>query len=166
MPNRIRLQRATILNSNFDDSPAISPAGTTLPRHIAGLADNLIALILAAIVAKQFDDMAVSEGILHVYQAVTAIITYFGYYLLFELILSRTPGKMLTGLKIVNFAGERCSTKQVVIRTLFRLLEVNPMILGAMPAAARIIFSEHKQRFGDHVAGTVVVFRKRKKRTN
>lgn len=153
------------MNDLVEHAPAISPEGTTLARHIAGIADKVIALILAAVVAKQFDDMAVNESVLRVYQTATAIMTYFGYFLLFELSLSRTPGKMLTGLKIVDFNGERCSTKQVVIRTLWRLIEVNPVIFGALPAAARIIFSEHKQRFGDHFAETVVVFRKKKKRS-
>ena len=33
--------------------PAISPAGTTLPRHMAAVVDNVIATVLSLIAAKQ-----------------------------------------------------------------------------------------------------------------
>jgi uncharacterized RDD family membrane protein YckC len=42
----------------------------------------------------------------------------------------------------------------------FRLIETNPLLLGAIPAAARIVMTRDKQRFGDKVADTIVVFRR------
>ena len=143
------------MNFGYDDDPYISPRGTTLARHIAGILDNLIACILAIVAVKLVDEENVPL------QAVVAIAAYLGYYFLFESLTSRTVGKLVTGLKVMDFDGERCSLKQTVIRTLFRLLEVNPFLLGALPAAIRIIWSRNKQRFGDKVANTVVVFSRR-----
>jgi uncharacterized RDD family membrane protein YckC len=38
-----------------------------------------------------------------------------------------------------------------------RLVEVNPLLLGALPAGISILATERKQRIGDLQAGTVVV---------
>ena len=38
-----------------------------------------------------------------------------------------------------------------------RLLEVNPLLFGGLPAGIAILTSERKQRIGDMLAGTVVV---------
>ncbi|MFT7630604.1 MAG: putative RDD family membrane protein YckC [Mariniblastus sp.] len=143
------------MNHEYDEVPYVSPQGATLARHIAGILDNLIACVLAVIIVKQMDAPSVPL------QAIAVVTVYLGYYFLFESITSRSMGKLLTGLKVIDFDGERCSLKQTCIRTLFRLLEVNPFLLGALPAAVRIIGSRNKQRFGDKVAGTVVVFSRR-----
>ncbi|MCA9195676.1 MAG: RDD family protein [Planctomycetales bacterium] len=133
--------------------PAILPSGTTMPRHMAAIIDNILAAVLSVIVAKQLPDDWL------VLQSVSALIAYLSYYQIFEMLLSATPGKLAMGLRIVTYDGNRCSAKQVLIRTLFRLLEVNPFLLGAVPAAARIVMTKDKQRFGDKVADTLVVFR-------
>jgi len=46
-----------------------------------------------------------------------------------------------------------------LIRTLARLLEANPILLGGIPAGIAIFSSPRKQRIGDSLAGTVVVSR-------
>jgi uncharacterized RDD family membrane protein YckC len=38
-----------------------------------------------------------------------------------------------------------------------RVIEVNPVLLGALPAGIAIISSDLKQRMGDSLAGTLVV---------
>jgi uncharacterized RDD family membrane protein YckC len=133
--------------------PAISPHGTLVPRHIAASLDSFFAFLTCIIVAKQFpEDWSVLP-------VVAAFFTYLGYFLFSEAALSATPGKLLLGLKILGYNGEPCSMKQILIRTLFRLFEVNPFLLNGVPAAIRIISTRDKQRFGDYVADTVVVFR-------
>ena len=120
---------------------------------MAAILDNVLAAILGVLLAKQLpEEWLVS-------QAVCVVATYFAYYLFFEILFSATPGKMLMGLRILAYNGDRCSRKQIFIRTLFRFLEVNPLLLGALPAAVRIVASRDKQRFGDKVADTIVVFR-------
>ena len=134
--------------------PADSPHGTKMPRHLAGVVDNFFALFLAVIAAKQLPDSIVWM------QVVAAVICYLGYFFGFESLFCTTPAKFMNGLVIRDFNGGRCTVRQTAIRTAFRILEVNPALLGFLPAAARIIWSRDCQRFGDRVAGTVVVFRR------
>ena len=143
------------MEEELKSGPGISPAGTTLARHMAATVDSLVAIVLSFLLAQQ-----VPED-LPIMVALTVVGVYLGYFFLLEALFGTTPGKFSTGLKIVSYNGSPCSTKQIAIRTLFRLLETNPLLLGAIPAAARIIFSRDKQRFGDLLAGTIVVFRNR-----
>lgn len=131
--------------------PANTSDGTVLPRHMAAIMDNLLAIVAAVVAAK-----ATSEE-WPILQGVVLVLVYFGYYFAFELAFSRTPGKMLTGLIIVPVDGGKCTWRHTAIRTGFRLLEVNPMLLGAAPAAACIIFSRNHQRIGDRFARTLVI---------
>ncbi|MEI7685051.1 MAG: RDD family protein, partial [Planctomycetota bacterium] len=84
---------------------------------------------------------------------------YFGYFLLSEASFGNTFGKWSMGLCIRSLQGQKCTARQGVIRTLLRPFEVNPIILGALPAGAAMFFSKRRQRFGDWLAGTVVVRR-------
>jgi uncharacterized RDD family membrane protein YckC len=143
------------MENELKPSPGISPAGTTLARHMAATVDSLTAIVLSFLVAQQVPEE------LPVWVAITVVVVYLGYFFLLESAFGTTLGKFSTGLKIVSYNGSPCNTKQIAIRTLFRLLETNPLLLGAIPAAARIIFSREKQRFGDRLAGTIVVFRNR-----
>jgi uncharacterized RDD family membrane protein YckC len=134
-------------------TPSVSARGTKVPRHLAGLLDNLIALVVSFICARQLPEHWI------VLQAVVIVIVYLAYYFFFEHFFSATPAKAIYGLTIRSADGERCSVRQILIRTLYRLLEVNPMLLGCLPAAFSILRSPHSQRYGDKRANTVVIFR-------
>ena len=43
------------------------------------------------------------------------------------------------------------------MRTLLRLFEVNPLLLGGIPAAIAVLCSKNRQRLGDMLAGTYVI---------
>jgi uncharacterized RDD family membrane protein YckC len=45
----------------------------------------------------------------------------------------------------------------VLVRTLLRLLEANPLLFGGLPAGVAILLSGRNQRLGDLAAGTMVV---------
>ena len=126
-------------------------AHTMMPRTIAAVLDNAIAMVLGVLAAKSIADD------LQILQVLVLVVGYLGYYLLFEGLMGRTPGKLLTGLVVVQFNGARCTWGQSLVRTCFRVVEVNPLLLGALPAALSVLFSENHQRFGDKVAKTIVV---------
>ena len=129
----------------------IPTENTILHRHMAAIFDNLISLVLGVCVAKSIPND------IPILPFVGFIATYLGYYFVFETLISRTPGKLLTGLTVVRINGARISAREAAIRTVFRILEVNPILLGAIPAALSIVFSRHHQRFGDKFARTIVV---------
>lgn len=119
-------------------------------RYFAASLDNLIAIILFLSAASSLGDdagpLAVAVG----------VVVFLAYFFLFELMFSRTPGKMIFGLVVAKL-GDNLKPVDVGIRTIFRLLEVNPALLGALPAILSILFSKSNQRFGDRYAKTVVV---------
>jgi uncharacterized RDD family membrane protein YckC len=120
-------------------------------RFIAAVIDNFIALtVMFLIVAMVPEDMLTLRTIL----LVTA---YLGYFLVLEGLFGRTAGKYHQGLAIRSLDGRHADWRAVTIRTLARILEVNPALLGGLPAGLLIISSARKQRLGDILAGTVVV---------
>jgi len=79
------------------------------------------------------------------------------YYFVFEAVWARTPGKFLTGLEVRMMDGSTASTRAAAIRTLARIVEVTPLLLGGLPAGITILATKRKQRVGDLLAGTVVI---------
>ncbi|MDX6383895.1 MAG: hypothetical protein QOK48_1468 [Blastocatellia bacterium] len=123
-------------------------------RIIAFIIDNLLACLLAILTA----------GLIHAENGILAgaivCFTYLAYFFFFELLWSRTPGKFTQGLVVRNIDGTRCNLKGHLLRTLARILEANPILLGGIPAGVVIFSLPTRQRLGDLMAGTVVISRK------
>jgi uncharacterized RDD family membrane protein YckC len=79
------------------------------------------------------------------------------YFVVLESLWGRTLGKLLTGTVVVDDKGSRPNFGQVVVRTIFRVIEVNPGFAGGVPAGIVAIKSKRKQRIGDMVANTYVI---------
>jgi uncharacterized RDD family membrane protein YckC len=120
-------------------------------RFIAAFVDNLIGFALMMAVAILFP-----EGF-PIIKFIFYILIYFAYFIVFEALWSRTLGKYFQGLIVRKLDGSRCDWKAALIRSVLRLIEINPILLGGLPAGLIIISSERKQRLGDIIAGTVVV---------
>ena len=120
-------------------------------RLIAAFIDHLIAVSLMFFVVAQVPEeyplakMFLFFGV------------YMAYYALFEGLWSRTPGKFFQGLVVRKLDGSPCGLTGGLIRSLTRIVEVNPILLGGLPAGLVIISTQRKQRIGDLLAGTVVV---------
>jgi uncharacterized RDD family membrane protein YckC len=82
------------------------------------------------------------------------------YFIGFEGLFSRTPGKMLCGLKVAKLSGGSITWVQSIVRNLMRVLEANPVLFGLLPGGLAVAWSKKSQRFGDMLAGTVVVHSK------
>jgi uncharacterized RDD family membrane protein YckC len=121
------------------------------PRLLAFILDNLLATVAAflAVAALKSDSPYLAVGALS--------LTYLGYFFISEALWSRTPGKYLQGLMVVDPSGGRCGWRRAFLRTLLRVVEANPLLLGGLPAGIAILASERNQRLGDLAAGTLVV---------
>ena len=128
---------------------------TVVPRSIAATIDNTVCFITAVVVAKQFEFAG------PVVQFVVFSVLLLGYFFVLEGLFSRTPGKFATGLMIIDLHGRPAGWKAAGIRFLWRFLEVNPILLGTLPAAVSVILSRRHQRLGDRYAGTLVVPKRR-----
>ena len=123
-------------------------------RVIAFIIDNVIASILTLALAATIES---NDSLLDV---ILILPLFLSYFYVFEITWGRTPGKFLMGLEVLDVSGLPCTAAQIFVRTVTRLVEVNPILFGAVPAALAIATSKKHQRLGDLMAGTVVVSRK------
>jgi uncharacterized RDD family membrane protein YckC len=67
---------------------------------------------------------------------IAALIGLLGYHFLFEVTLARTPGKFVTGTRVVSDDGSRASAVQILGRTLARFVPFEPFsfLFGGHPA--------------------------------
>jgi uncharacterized RDD family membrane protein YckC len=128
----------------------IVPGDASKDRVFATSFDNLFIVIVGLAAAMAIpDDQVVLRG--------TALVAvYLGYFFLFEALVGSSPGKLVFGLWVRRIEGGRCSWQQAAVRTLARVVEVNPLLLGALPAGIAILASKNRQRLGDMMAGTTV----------
>ena len=123
---------------------------------------RLIAVFIDHIFACALMFMAVSfvPENLPVVKAIFFFLIYLAYFVVLEGLWSRTLGKFFQGLMVRKLDGSRCDWKAALIRSVLRVFEVNPLLLGGLPAGLVVIASKRKQRIGDLLAGTVVVSNK------
>jgi uncharacterized RDD family membrane protein YckC len=120
-------------------------------RLIAAFLDHLFAFILMLIIVALLPgESAFIKGLLF-------FLVYLAYYVVLEALWSRTLGKFFQGLVIRQLDGSPCGWKAALIRSGTRIIEVNPLLLGGLPAGLAITLTKRKQRIGDILAGTVVV---------
>jgi uncharacterized RDD family membrane protein YckC len=79
------------------------------------------------------------------------------YFPVSEGIWGRSLGKLVTGTVVVDDAGRAPGILKAELRTVTRLVEVNPLLLGGLPAGIAVAMSRRRQRLGDMLAGTYVV---------
>lgn len=120
-------------------------------RVVASIIDNIIAGLIAFVLVARLD---AGSSLIDVLAIVPSVLAYF---FVFEFTWGRTPGKLATGLVVQDINGLPCDATQAFVRTITRLIEANPILFGAVPAALVIAASNNNQRWGDYLAGTVVV---------
>lgn len=133
-------------------------------RYLAFIIDAILIvvgiLVLALFIGGLFLAIQPLGNIAQETLGVIAIVTMFvvtgfaliGYFALFELFMSgQTPGKRLLRVRVVNAQGFSLGFGQLVLRNLFRLIDVIPLLWVVPLLSAKV------QRFGDMVAGTLVV---------
>lgn len=120
-------------------------------RFIALFIDNLIGIVLmmsvAVLVPQRFP----------IIKVIFYFLIYLIYFIVLEALWSRTLGKYFQGLIVRKIDGSRCDWKAALIRGGLRIIEVNPLLFGGIPAGLVIISTDQKQRLGDILARTVVI---------
>ncbi len=90
-----------------------------------------------------------------------AVLVFFGvptvYHTVLEGLLAFTPGKWLCGIRVTDTEGRVPGARRALVRTLLRLIEVNPLLLGGVPAGLVANYTKWHQRLGDLLAGTYVL---------
>jgi uncharacterized RDD family membrane protein YckC len=79
------------------------------------------------------------------------------YFPVLEGLWGRSLGKLIAGTIVVDGAGHPPGIWKAVLRTLARLFEVNPFLVGGLPAGIVMMNSQTRRRVGDMWAKTYVV---------
>lgn len=172
----------------YEDRLTIStPEGVELELTLAGIGSRFTAsvidhtvqfsLVFALTIALGIglDSLETSGGGVQAQDAGTSALGYailtlagflvfVGYDVLFEVRAGgRTPGKRLTGLRVVRASGRPVGFLASAIRNVLRVVDILPPFYGL---AMTVIFaSSRNQRLGDIAAGTVVVRERKGGRT-
>jgi uncharacterized RDD family membrane protein YckC len=152
--------------------------GVVLRHEIAGagsrlgaaLADGVFLTLgygfalLTVLVVASFDLSGVSHFLLGVLAGGSLLIAI-GYHVVFHWLWSgQTPGKRWLGLTVMSADGYPPTPLQLVLRALVWPIDVLVMLPAPVGLMAIAITEKH-QRFGDIVAGTLVVRVAREQRT-
>jgi hypothetical protein len=87
---------------------------------------------------------------------IAAFLVFFGYSILFETLWNgQTPGKRTFNLRVIRDGGYAITFYAAATRNLVRIADFLPLAYTA--GALSVFFHPHYKRFGDLVAGTVVV---------
>lgn len=151
----------------YEDRLTIAtPEGVTLEVTLAGLGSRFTAVLVDmvlqwAILIPFFIALSSAggeggSGLAVALLAIGTFLVFLGYDVLFEVLASgRTPGKRLTGLRVVKVGGQPVTFLASAVRNLLRLVDILP---GAyLVGMVAILATDRNQRLGDLAAGTVVV---------
>ncbi|MEC0227369.1 RDD family protein [Paenibacillus alba] len=138
-------------------------------RAIAHLLDTLILMVVngllfffVLLVRRLYagDWLPAVADYLMAFSIILLILLNLGYFICTEAFMGgQTVGKRLLGLRVLQNNGQSATMLSILIRNLFRLLDMMPSFyfLGAVC----IMFSAKDKRIGDMVAGTIVVIEAR-----
>jgi uncharacterized RDD family membrane protein YckC len=125
----------------------------------AGLIDLLVLFVLGFVLALFIGDTQASNGNasfnLEGAQALVWLGLALAYYAVLEATTGQTLGKRLLGVRVASRDGGDASAGQVLMRTVFRLIDgIAFYLVGLVSVLAT---GERRQRLGDLVARTTVV---------
>ncbi len=123
-------------------------------RWLAMVTDLIIIVVFSSIIISLLDALQKRVPVISI-----AIIgaVWFSYYFFMESRWGMTPGKWITSIRVVDEQGNPPDMGKTAVRTLTRLIETNPIVLGSLPAAISIFNSRASQRIGDRIAKTYVL---------
>ncbi|HTU65801.1 MAG TPA: RDD family protein, partial [Steroidobacteraceae bacterium] len=115
----------------------------------------LLAAALAIFGNVNFDVDSDNETLWYLVGATPAMAIYFLYHLVLEpLMAGRTPGKRMTGLRVLTTAGVAPSAGALLVRNVFRIVDSMPVFY--VVGLSFVMFGRRHVRLGDLAAGTVL----------
>lgn len=123
-------------------------------RWLASIIDGIVLVVPALVIPMLPLERSITS--LMVWPWLGLLVAYFP---VMETCFGGALGKLATGTRVVNLHGGRPAWWQSIVRTLLRLVEVNPFLFGAIPAGLIVLLSGHRQRLGDMLARTYVLRR-------
>ncbi len=139
-----------------------TPEGVTLELTLAGIGSRFVAAVIdgaiqfATVVAIGIGVALTRNEIVAAVGVVFAFVAFVGYDVFFEVRASgRTPGKRLTGVRVVKSDGRPVDFRASAVRNLLRIVDILPA--AYLVAIVAVFLTKHNQRLGDLAAGTLVI---------
>lgn len=145
---------------SFNSDDKVSSAATIAAGYTASiiasrwLATILDILALAVMVVVPMIALDGAFARVALWPCLALLVAYFP---VMESCFGGTLGKLATGIRVVDIDGGRPAWWQSIVRTLLRLIEVNPFLFGGIPAGLVALLTPHRQRVGDLLARTYVL---------
>lgn len=146
-PRRV-LPRAEFLAQQHDGWIVVTRWLATLVDHVVLVVGSVLLLVGAE---------ALLGNALYQKTILLWLLPPLAYFPVLEGLYGATPGKRLVGLRVVDADGNPPGLWKATIRTVLRLIEVNPFMVGGIVAAICVLCSRTRQRLGDLAAGTYVL---------
>jgi len=132
-------------------------------RFLAALVDTFlvtVATLLLAFAAWLIRGFLTGQSELSLMASIivlsAVVLIYIGYYVYFEVTSGgQSPGKRLTGLRVVSVDGAPISAEQSAVRNILRIVDMLPTSYAA--GLISLLVTARNQRLGDLAAGTMVV---------
>ena len=138
-----------------------TPEGLDIDVVVAGLGSRFIALLIDVVIQTVVIlALGAAFGVLGdlgaAAFALAGFLIFFGYPVLFEVMAGgRTPGKRMTGLRVVTTDAGPIGFVSSAVRSVVRLIDLLPATYTVGMVA--VLVSERNQRLGDLAAGTLVI---------
>ena len=150
---------------DYEDHVTIrTPEGGELQLTLAGLGSRMIGasfdLAIQFVVWTVLLVLLPSTNLGVAVISIGAFLIVFGYDVAFEVLAAgRTPGKRITGLRVVRDGGRRVDLVTSAIRNVLRIVDFLPGLYAI--GMLSVLFTERNQRLGDLAAGTLIVRERR-----
>lgn len=137
--------------------PARRALGYIVDVLAMGVAFTILAVIIMIAIGTSgsFDDAKGTAGFGVGLLLLLAFAAQWLWFLTWEAILGRSPGKMVAGLRVVTASGRPIGWRASALRNLMRTADFLPF--GYVAGVVSMALTKRFQRLGDLVAGTMVV---------
>lgn len=132
-------------------------------RFMAALVDTAIIVVLQIVanltlvlVLVNLLEVDTGAGWVTAVFGLISFVLLWGYYIFFEMLWNgQTPGKRLTGLRVLRTNGTPITLTESIIRNLIRIIDFLPAFYGL--GVVVMFVNAQSRRLGDLAAGTLVV---------
>ncbi len=150
--------RGNVLSIRTDEGIVFElPLAGPMTRFLALGIDLCVTLAFNTILSAVLKlGMAVSPDVFEGLLMLLTVVFHFGYGMLMEWFFrGQTLGKRLLGIRVVDVQGLRLAFSQVLIRNLFRVVDILPGFY--LVGGVAMLLNGRYQRLGDLAANTIVV---------
>jgi uncharacterized RDD family membrane protein YckC len=125
-------------------------------RVIARLVDALLAVTIGTTLLGVVAPALASVGAAEAGFVLVGFLTLFGYPAICETLWGTTPGKSALGLRVITEEGGPVAFRHAAIRSALQVVDLLLVPVGVLGVGS-MLAGRRDQRFGDRLAGTLVV---------